>query len=432
MKVSIVSCVFTPEPYNVSSNIHDLARELTSRGHSVTVICPHPNRPFGRLMDGFQSGWCNRYEQEGFRILRCWHLISKKSTYQSRFLENMSFGIVSTWRLLRETRPDIVYLFNWTIFAEGLNSMLLHFLRIPVVSCTRDIYPELLFALANKPPRSWLRPTLFYLNKKHFRRCCHLVVLDEGMAEHLSKTRELSPENVSIVPVWEANSHVQVSNSHRKEIRNHMSVASNQLWAVYAGSIGIAPGLELYIQAAERLKQRRDIKIQIVGNGSMSSILCHKIHDLGLTNISVTDNASMSNSQFLDVQSAADVLLLPLPETMLNLCAPSKLVTYLMSGRPIIASVGEKSGTGQTIEKANAGVVLPSGDADSLANTLVEFADNPSLLDGMGSAAKYYAENNLSSSHLVQKLADLLESVAESSFTTAHKTRRETRLNSLF
>lgn len=423
MRVSIVSCVFPPEPYNVSSNIRDLAKELTDRGHIVTVICPYPNRPFGHLMDGFQSGWLNEQQQDGYRILRCWHLISRKSTFLSRFAENASFGITSSWRLLRESRPDVVYLFNWTIFAEGLNSKLLHHLGIPFVSCTRDIHPESLVLLGRLAPRSLTWRALLHLNIKHLHRCSHLVTLNHGMAAHLARTRGLAREKMSVVPVWSTGSRTQMSPRYRNAIRSRMGVASNHLWVVYAGSLGFAPGLELYVQAAKLLKYRQDIQLQLIGSGPMRDILHRQIMAAGLTNICVTDSASMSDSFFHELQSAADVLLLPLPEAMSNLCAPSKLTTYLLAGRPVLASVGATSGTGQTIAKANAGAVLPSGDAYSVANKLVEIADHPSLLDALGSNAIQYAETYLSLSHVLGQLVDLLESVAESSVLRARETR---------
>jgi colanic acid biosynthesis glycosyl transferase WcaI len=66
MRLLIVSQYFWPETFR----INEVARDLVSRGHHVTVLCGTPNYPAGRLFEGY--GWFRRTREVwcGVQIVR--------------------------------------------------------------------------------------------------------------------------------------------------------------------------------------------------------------------------------------------------------------------------------------------------------------------------------------------------------------------------
>ena len=54
MKIDLVSAVFSPEPITSARANADLAEQLTHDGHRVRVITPFPNRPAGKLYEGYR------------------------------------------------------------------------------------------------------------------------------------------------------------------------------------------------------------------------------------------------------------------------------------------------------------------------------------------------------------------------------------------
>jgi hypothetical protein len=86
-----------------------LAEELMRRGHSVHVFAPLPNRPKGKLFDGYKRClYSTSASEQGHTITHFWGFFSPNSTMLSRFAEDLTFGITSGLRLLCGKRPDMI------------------------------------------------------------------------------------------------------------------------------------------------------------------------------------------------------------------------------------------------------------------------------------------------------------------------------------
>ena len=81
----------------------------------------------------------------------------------------------------------------------------------------------------------------------------------------------------------------------------------------------------------------------------------------------------VEKKQVPEVQSMINVLVLALPTGNGGLCLPSKVTSYMLSGRPILASV-EQSATTRYIEEANCGIIVAPDDIDALAEGFVKFS----------------------------------------------------------
>lgn len=121
MRAYIVSCVFPSEPVVSASTSSQVAEELYKRGHDVLVICPIPSRPEGRWHSGVRKAIYARVAgKNGVPLLRVMAIPSTSSSFLSRFLENLSFGIASALALALLPKPDVIYANTWPIMAGGL------------------------------------------------------------------------------------------------------------------------------------------------------------------------------------------------------------------------------------------------------------------------------------------------------------------------
>ena len=96
------------------------------------------------------------------------------------------------------------------------------------------------------------------------------------------------------------------------------------------------------------------------------------------------------------VLGAADVLLLPTQGEQSLVSVPSKLISYMLSGRPILAMVLSNSDTAKLIIKAKAGWVIPPDDPVGTAAALkVIAASAPEEVRAAGAQGLDYALSNL-------------------------------------
>ena len=408
MRIYIITAVFPPEPLTSAQTSADLAEELVKCGHEVTVLAPFPNRPKGELFPGFKRKLSFQRSLNGYKVVHCWHSLSKHSNFVSRMMENLSFALSTTIQIVRDSKPDVVYMNTWSIIAQNLNSFVLKAIKVPIVCAVQDIYPESLIDKALLNPQSRLARLMNHLDTAHLNRCSHIITLSPGMADLLRETRKLSSDRVMVIPNWIDADNFPYYPSTSGNFRRQHHISDNVFVAMFAGSLTLSPGVGLYVEVAEMLKENENILILLVGDGSLRSKLEKEISERGLTNIRVIFPLLPSDVPI--VQAAADVLLLSLKGSMSHSAAPSKQVSYLFSGRPIVASLPADGYPAKIIREAYCGFILPPGDAGALAALLIKLATDPSPLDQLGRNAREYAIKHFAKSTVLPRMVELIKS----------------------
>jgi colanic acid biosynthesis glycosyl transferase WcaI len=421
MRIAIVSAVFPPEPVMSAKTAADLAGALAGRGHEVTVLTSFPNRPAGILMDGMRRRWRLSERRDGYRVVHCWHSLSRTSGFRSRLCENLSFGLSSALEIVSGDRYDAVYMDTWPVFAQAANSVALGLRRTPIVCAVQDIYPESL--VDKRMLNRWGLPArvLLAADRGHLRRCKRVVTLSPAMARLLRQTRGLEPDRVLVVPNWLDSETHHYSASTDNAFRRKHGIPAETLVAMFAGSLTLSAGPAMYVRAAELLKERRDILILLAGDGPLRRELEEQVSLRRLDNIRVI--SPLRQSEVPEVQAAADVLLLSLAGSMSHSAAPSKQVAYLFSGRPVVASLPADGYPAQIVRDADAGYVLPPDDPEAVAGLLAELKEHPLGLAQMGLNARRYAEEHFSRQKVLPRLVELLETVARHDGTQPAETR---------
>lgn len=114
------------------------------------------------------------------------------------------------------------------------------------------------------------------------------------------------------------------------------------------------------------------------------------------------------------LQALGHVCLLPLKAGSGGSSVPSKLMTYMLSGRPVLATVDADSDTARAIREAQCGWIGPPEDEAWLTAAMVDVAHTPlSDLSRLGQCGREYGAREYSRTAGVERLADLLVSMTE-------------------
>jgi len=172
---------------------------------------------------------------------------------------------------------------------------------------------------------------------------------------------------------------------------------------LFAGNIGDAQDFPAILNAANSLRDRRDIRWLIVGDGRASAWVASEIERRRLG-----DTVRMLGRHGIERMPSffrgADALLVTLKrDPVFAMTIPGKVQTYLMTGLPL---VGMLDGEGaRVIEESGAGVVVPSGDAESLAQAVVRLAELPEMeRANMGASGVLYSQREFDRSTLLTQL----------------------------
>jgi colanic acid biosynthesis glycosyl transferase WcaI len=411
MHVMIVSCVFPPEPVVSAQTSAHLARGLVDLGHAVTVVTGFPNRPAGQLYPGYRRRLSRWSTEGGLRILRCFGLISRQSTFLSRMLENVSFGVTSSVAVLLQRRPDVIYANTWPLLAAGLVMVAARLRRIPVVLSVQDVYPESMISQQRLHPDSRQARVLRWLDGWVARRAAALVPISHSFADLYRTTRGVPADRIVVVPNWVDSRTIEPNDPNATAVRAQFAVPADVRLAAYCGNIGVAAGVESVIDAFHDGRAAHTTHLLIAGSGSQLAACRERAAAAGGDRISfLTPWPAEDTSRVL---SAADYVILPTRGQQSLASVPSKLITYMLAARPVVAVALPNSDLARTVESSGCGWVVSPDRPEALSDQLTALggvaADE---LVRRGQAGREYALRHFVGETCLPRVIGALERVA--------------------
>jgi len=98
---------------------------------------------------------------------------------------------------------------------------------------------------------------------------------------------------------------------------------------------------------------------------------------------------------------------------------PSKLLTYMASGRPIMCAASSESVAARLIREASCGVVVRPDDPAALVEGAMALRADASLRGEMGINGRTYAERNYNKARVLDLYDHFFESLVEPRLTAA-------------
>jgi glycosyltransferase involved in cell wall biosynthesis len=123
---------------------------------------------------------------------------------------------------------------------------------------------------------------------------------------------------------------------------------------VYVGNMGVAQGMDIFIDLAERLLRRQDIGFLFVGRGAERTRLENDARTRGLDNVLFHEEIDSREIPGLLAQCCVGLLALDPRHRTHNI--PGKFLTYLQAGLPILARINPGTDLVKLIEEENVGI----------------------------------------------------------------------------
>ncbi len=171
----------------------------------------------------------------------------------------------------------------------------------------------------------------------------------------------------------------------------------------FAGNIGASQDFNTILTAGEHLKQNKNIKWIILGDGRMSGWVQSEVNKRGLNDV-VHLLGRYPVECMPRFFALADALLVTLKkEPIFALTIPSKVQTYLACGRPVIAGLDGEGA--RIIDEAKAGITCSAEDPVSLAKAVITLYEAaPDKREQMGRQGRRYFEEHFEREKLLDRL----------------------------
>lgn len=382
---------------------YGMARHLVKNGHQVTMVCGSYDKGETGLTHPFKRG--KRTGQvDGIDIIEFDLAYSNNDGFIKRALIFLTFALRSIWVALT-ARYDVAFA-TTTPLTAGIPGIFARWLRFkPFVFEVRDLWPELPreMGVITNPVVLWAMSVLEFVS---YRSAHKLIGLSPGIVEGIAK-RGVPKERIALIP----NGCDLDIFAGEVEPWRPAEVAETDLMAIFAGTHGMANGLDAVLDSAAELKKRErtDIKILLIGQGKLKPSLQERAAAEELDN--VVFHEPVNKARLAGLMAATDVGL----QVLANVPAfyygtsPNKFFDYIAAGLPVINNYpGWLAGM---IEKHQLGFAVPPEDPCAFADALEAAAADKAALKEMGARSRQLAEQEFAREKLAAEFVAWLESV---------------------
>ncbi|MGE0153711.1 MAG: glycosyltransferase family 4 protein [Reyranellaceae bacterium] len=396
--LKIVVHDYSGHPFQV-----ELSRELARRGHHVHhCYSDSIQTPQGALRRSAD-------DPETFSVAA----ISlgrpvAKYTYVERWRQERRYGRLLAQRIA-EREPDVVICGNGApdIQAAALAAARRSGARF--VFWLQDLYGEAARRLLPQrlPVIGSLAARLLAAKEARCLRSSDAVVaISEDFAPIL-RAMGVAAQRCATIENWAPSTEIAP-----RPKRNAWSLAqgcAEEFCFVYAGTLGLKHNPELLASLAAALTPDSGARLIVASQGLGADFLAQQKAARRLDRLTLLP--FQPYAALADMLGAADIAIVLLEREAGIFSVPSKVLSYLSAGRPILAAMPRQNLAARLIEREQAGIVVDPENRDGFLAAALELRREPARLAAMGARARDYAERTFAIGPIADRFEALISGI---------------------
>ena len=396
MKILIIHRYFWPDSPNCGNILWEISKHLEKEGHKVKVLTALPSR-----INFSEEYKISPHEVVNNVVIRRFYLSKETNSKFWRIYNAIKLGILSIFEIL-DNKYDIVIATSIPpvlgIFFPVLAS---YISKIRLIYFCMDIHPEI-----GKISGDFANPLFFKflkaLDNWSCKRASSIIVHSSDMKDSLLERHEGNKYKIDIIN----NFSIPLIPQIRSKSYFDIGVEKNNLTLIFVGNIGRFQGLEDIINTMASINYRRDIELIIIGEGVMKDKLINLVKNTK-ANVRFFNYQPLKNIKEAIQQS--DMGLVTLRPDIIKYAYPSKTMTYLEQGKPIIACIDNNSELMRTMKDEGYGFGISNNNIKLLSKLLINLADNSLWKINMKQAALKAFQRHFSSGVILNKWSKIIE-----------------------
>lgn len=399
MRLLVIGINYAPEKTSVAPFTTGLCEHLASQGHKITVITAFPYYPEWRVWDAYHGSLFRRELVNGVKVYRVAHYVpSKPSSLKQRLAYDISFTITSFIVALFIGKCDAIYCSSPPPTIPFAAYVLGKIKRAPHYVKLTDLASDAALATGIMKPGFLIRVARAF-ESFTYRKAQAVICLCRGFIDRL-KQRGVDENKLLLISDWADTERIYPCHADGL-FRTTNGLTKDKFLVIHTGNMGKKQCLINAVEAAALTRFDTNLEWLLVGQGEERAYLEREIARRELTNIRVLPLQPAGTLR--QVYSDADLLLLSQSAAIEDAVIPSKLLTYMAAGRPVIAAVSEKSESARQVNHAACGIVVPPENPQALAAAVVDLKTNPRLCMKYGANGRNYAETNYTKASVLRK-----------------------------
>lgn len=377
-----------------------LSRELARQGHTVThafaaalesprgPVEPRPNDPAGLTIRPIVTG----------------HGMNKYALFR-RVLDERAYGAALAREVL-EAKPD---LFITCTTPNDVLDVLRRVLppKLRLVWWLQDIYSVGIRSVLNRrvPFAGTLVGSIYRGKERRFAwRADHIVSITPDFVPFLRRLG-VAAEKITVIENWAPVDEI-TPRPHDNPWKREQGLSGKTV-ILYSGTLGLKHNPALLSHAALHFQnqKRDDIALVVATQGLGAEFLKKEVTERGIHNLKVLP--WQPYERLPEVLATGDILTAIIEPDAGLFSVPSKILSCLCAGRPVVAAIPADNLAARTIVKAGAGLVVPPGDEAGFIGGLEKLLTDRNSRDRMGASGRAYAEEHFDIHKIAQRFAAL-------------------------
>lgn len=404
-RVLLVGVNYWPDTTGIAPYTTGAAEHLASLGARVRVVTGIPHYP-AWVPSPEHRAPLSRERRNGVEVARARHYVParqdalRRAAFEASWLPGAALQDAAS-------RADAVVAISPSLAALPMARWAAGRRRVRWAAVVQDLMGN---AAANGGVRGGARVSgvVGGVERAMLRSADLVGVIGEGFGDAVQRMG-VDPARVRLLPNW---SHVTPSPSDKATARARLGWRQDALTVVHTGNMGAKQGLENVVLAAHEAHRRgTEVDLVLVGDGSSRREL--EALAAGVPTLRFVD--PVDDDLYPEVLAAADLLLLNERPDMVEMSLPSKLTSYLVSGRPVVGAVPAHGWTATVLDESGAAVRVDPADPGALLDAVTLLAGDPQACERMSAAGVAYARSRYGAGAGVGRYADLVRELLDPS-----------------
>ncbi len=375
-----------------------LSRELARRGHTVThSYCAAYISGKGHLKAGPDETL--EFEPIGADT------VAEKTRFARRLLQELRWGLDLT-RQVRRTRPDVVLVSNAQIPTLIVFSLAMAVLRVPWVLWHQDVYAVAVRSFAGDKLSAGFRlvARCFEMGERWCARRAAGIV---AIAQSFVPVHEVwgTADKTTVIPNWAPlDEIVPVDRKNDWAVENRLD---DTVTLLYSGTLGLKHNPALLVELAGEVRDRgKDVELVVVNEGPATEVVKAEAERL---DVPLTLLPFQPYQRLPEVLGSGDILVVLLEQQAGAFSVPSKTLSYLCAGRPIIGLMPSENLAAQLIDQVGGFVAAPlAGSIPEAATWATDVLSDAERRMELGEAARDLAEREFALSESADRFEKIL------------------------
>jgi colanic acid biosynthesis glycosyl transferase WcaI len=409
MRLLTLGINYWPEETGIAVFNTGRCEHMAAQGHDTIMCTAFPYYPRWRVDAAYRGRVFSRETRNGVEILRSYLYVPRRVTTLRRMLHESSFIASACLRAMASRRPDAVLAVSPPLGLALPTLLLSRLWGIPYAFRVEDLQPDAAVDLGMLPSGPMVR-LLYTVERLAYRRAALVSTLTPAMQRKIV-SKGIPPERVTVSPGWADPSAFELPLTGGGAAFRRRFGLTNCFLVVHVGNMGVKQGLDVVLAAAERSRDCPEIVYLLIGDGAARPALEARAAAIGLSNLRILP--LQPAEVFREVLAATDLALVTQQRAVADIVFPSKVLTLLAAGKPVVSALNASSEVARVVTEAGAGVITAAEDPGALATAVRTLRGDADRRHRMGAQGRAYAWAHWERERILSAMEQQLLALAE-------------------